>query len=76
MERYGSKCSLINDIVIEKTKKTNMEKYGCENPSQNPLVINKILQKHHEKSVEEINNIVEKRKNTIKRNNWYLFKIS
>jgi hypothetical protein len=61
IDRYGENY---NDIILEKRKKTCLEKYGCEFPLSNKKIREKINETVSTRSDEEKQKIIEKAKHT------------
>lgn len=49
--KYGNSVNCISDIpgIQEKREKTNLQKYGCKNPSQSETIKHKIISSNIEK---------------------------
>lgn len=43
LERYGNKCSLRNEQILNKSKETNLKKLGVEYPFQSKYILDKII---------------------------------
>lgn len=48
-ERFGNKCSLRNDVILQKSKDKNQEKLGVDYPFQNPKILEKCVDSTIEK---------------------------
>lgn len=64
LKRYGYEFPSQNENIKNKMLNTNLKRYGSANPCKNPNIARKISDTLNNKTDDEWNTIIEKRKNT------------